>query len=56
MYGLHGLAFTVLQDMRNGTHEATGFADALARYKSLRNIMTASGQVRRGQPIQSARK
>ena len=46
----------VLRDMRSGTHEATGFADALARHRSLQAITMAAGPVRGGQPTQSARK
>ena len=42
------------RDLRSGTHEATTFADALARHKSLQSITTAAGQVRCGQLVQAA--
>lgn len=44
----------IQRDLRSGTHEATTFADALARHKSLQHITTAAGQVRCGQLVQSA--
>lgn len=40
----------IQRDLRSGTHEATTFADSLARHRSLQDIMAAAGPVRVGQP------